>query len=284
MALNDFCAFILTHGRPDNVITYNTLRKHGYTGRIYIIIDNKDKTSDKYYEKYGDEVIMFDKLKIAKQIDEGDNFNDRRAIIYARNACFAIAKKLGIKYFIELDDDYTDFRYKLNANDEHINKVDIKNLDKVFQIMLNYYKSILALSIALAQGGDFLGGKDGNAAKNPQFRKCMNTFICSTERKFVFNGRINEDVNTYTNLGSQGGLFLTIPNIAIQQKTTQHNKGGMSDIYLNNGTYIKSFYTVMYNPSNTCIKMMISNHPRLHHSISWDNAVPVIIEEKYKKI
>lgn len=281
--LNDFCAFILTHGRPDNVITYNTLIKHGYTGPIYIIIDNEDKTAPKYYEKYGDKVIMFDKLAIAKRIDEGDNFEDRRAIVYARNACFDIAEKLGYKYFIELDDDYVDFRYKLDNNFESINKEDIKNLDLVFEILLEYYKSINASSIAIAQGGDFLGGKDGNAAKHPQFRKCMNSFICSTDRKFQFNGRINEDVNTYTNLASRGRLFLTIPNVALQQKATQANRGGMTEIYLNNGTYIKSFYTVIYHPSGVCIKMMISNHPRLHHSISWNNTVPCIISEDYKK-
>jgi hypothetical protein len=284
MALNDFCAFILTHGRPDNVITYNTLRKHGYTGRIYIIIDNKDKTSDKYYEKYGDEVIMFDKLKIAKQIDEGDNFNDRRAIIYARNACFAIAKKLGIKYFIELDDDYTDFRYKHDNDGNIINGEKIKDLNSIFKYLLKYYKSIPALTIAIAQGGDYLGGKDGVAAHKPRWRKCMNSFICSTDRPFTFSGRINEDVNTYTDLGSRGNLFLMIPNIALEQKQTQNNKGGMTDIYLNNGTYIKSFYTVMYNPDSVHIEMMKSHHPRLHHSISWNNTVPVIIEEKYKKI
>ena len=29
-----------------------------------------------------------------------------RAIVYARNACFDLAKDLGITYFIQLDDDY----------------------------------------------------------------------------------------------------------------------------------------------------------------------------------
>lgn len=281
--LNDFCAFILTHGRPDNVITYNTLLKHGYTGPIYIVIDNEDKTASRYYENYGDKVVMFDKLAVAQSIDEGDNFDDRRAIIYARNACFDIAKNLGYTYFIELDDDYVDFRYKLDGNYESINKEDIKKLDNIFSYLLDYYKSINAASIAIAQGGDFLGGKDGNAAKHPQFRKCMNSFICSTDRQFQFSGRINEDVNTYTNLASRGKLFLTIPNVALQQKATQANKGGMTEIYLNNGTYVKSFYTVMYQPSSVCIKMMISNHPRLHHSIAWGNTVPMIIPEEVKK-
>lgn len=29
---DDFCAFILTHGRPDKVLTYRTLRRAGYGG------------------------------------------------------------------------------------------------------------------------------------------------------------------------------------------------------------------------------------------------------------
>lgn len=33
---------ILTHGRGDHVITEKALRRHGYTGVIYYIIDNED--------------------------------------------------------------------------------------------------------------------------------------------------------------------------------------------------------------------------------------------------
>ena len=32
--MEDFAIFILTHGRPNNVITYNTLKTSGYTGDI----------------------------------------------------------------------------------------------------------------------------------------------------------------------------------------------------------------------------------------------------------
>ena len=46
MKNKDFAVFILTHGRPDNVITYNTLKKAGYTGDIYIVIDNEDKLKE----------------------------------------------------------------------------------------------------------------------------------------------------------------------------------------------------------------------------------------------
>lgn len=41
---DDFCAFILTHGRPGKVLTYRTLRRAGYTGKIFIVVDDEDKT------------------------------------------------------------------------------------------------------------------------------------------------------------------------------------------------------------------------------------------------
>lgn len=58
----------------------------------------------------------------------------------------------------------------------------------------------------------------------------------------------------------------------------------MTDAYIDGGTYVKSFYTVMYCPSFTKIITMGRTNRRLHHSISWPNAVPLIIDERHKKI
>lgn len=281
--MNDFAVFILTHGRPDEVITFDTLKKQGYTGRIYIVIDNEDNTADRYSCKFGPEnVVMFDKKAISKTFDEADNFNNRKTIIYARNACFNIAKNLGIKYFLELDDDYTAFDFRLFIDKAIVKPV--KNLDTLFENILKYYKSISALSICMAQGGDFIGGIDnGKELYRFSKRKAMNTFFCSTDRPFKFSGRINEDVNTYTWYQSKGNLFLTIPYCSITQKQTQKTKGGMTETYLDGGTYIKTFYTILFAPSSVKAKMMNATNRRIHHSIIWDNAVPCIIDEKYRK-
>lgn len=278
-----FAAFILTHGRSDNVITYATLRRYGYTGKIYIIIDNEDAEQGKYIEKYGDQVIIFDKLKIAGTFDTGDNFDDRRTIVYARNACFEIAQNLGIKYFIQLDDDYNSFRFTITSEGYYADDK-IYNLDKVFEHLLNFYKSIPAHSIAIAQSGDFIGGKDGSFGQNMSLRrKCMNSFICSTNRPFKFVGRINEDVNSYTRLASTGTLFLTVPILKLYQSRTQTNDGGMTNVYLDSGTYIKSFYSVMFHPSSVTISFMGYHNRRLHHRVSWKNTVPMILDERYRK-
>lgn len=281
----DFAALILTHGRPNNVITYKKLKTAGYTGRIYIIIDNEDATSDEYYKNFGSKVIMFDKKEISKTFDEGDNFMDRRSIVYARNACFNIARNLGLKYFIQLDDDYFEFNYRLDNGLNYVTNKYVKNLDSIFNIMVCFMKKNKQVtSIAMAQSGDFIGGKNGSLAQRKHLkRKAMNTFVCSVDRPFTFVGRINEDVTTYTNKASTGLLFFTIPHLAINQKDTQSNKGGMTDIYLDNGTYIKSFYSVMFSPSCVKVSLMGETRKRLHHRVSWNNAVPAILDAKYKK-
>ena len=54
---DDFCAFILTHGRPDKVLTYRTLRRAGYTGKIFIVVDDEDKTRNQYMAEFGEQVL-----------------------------------------------------------------------------------------------------------------------------------------------------------------------------------------------------------------------------------
>jgi hypothetical protein len=84
-------------------------------------------------------------------------------------------------------------------------------------------------------------------------------------------------------LGATGTIFLTTNQFALQQHETQTNAGGMSEAYIAGGTYVKSFYTVMYAPSCTIVFPMGAVNPRLHHRITWRNAVPKILSEKFKK-
>ena len=97
----------------------------------------------------------------------------------------------------------------------------------------------------MAQGGDFIGGKKNQNAKPKLMRKAMNTFICSIDRPFKFVGRLNEDVTTYVKLGSIGILFVTITNLMVNQQVHQSKKGGLTGVYKDNGTYVKSFFSVL---------------------------------------
>ena len=281
MKIDDFAVFILTHGRPDRIHTLKTLEKQGYTGDWYLIIDNEDKMADEYYKNYGDKVIMFDKKAISLTFDTADLSDDRRAIVYARNACFQIAKELGIKYFVEFDDDYTSFNLRYPKGGKLVARM-LDNLDDIFEMMLDFLEDTQALTVCFSQGGDHIGGLTGRWKKG-LIRKVMNSFFCRTDRPFQFLGRVNEDVNTYTYLGSKGELMLTTTDLMLVQLQTQSNQGGMTDLYLDSGTYLKSFYTVMYMPSAVEIREMGTANRRLHHHVKWNNCVPMILNERYKK-
>lgn len=282
MRNKNFAVFILSHGRADNIITYKTLKSSGYTGDIYILIDNEDEQIEDYYKNYGDKVIVFDKKRVAEKIDQADLSQDRRTILFARNQCFEEAKKLHLKTFLELDDDYKMFERRY-IDGKKLKTHKIKNLDKLFDIMIDFLYFSDSLTVALAQGGDLIGGSKSSFFNKGLARKAMNTFFCRTDKPFEFVGRINEDVNTYTTLGQRGEKIFTYTKIDIVQTRTQSAKGGMTDVYLDKGTYLKSFYSVMYSPSCVKINVMGNKHKRIHHRVNWDCCVPMILNERYKK-
>lgn len=279
---DDFAVLILSHGRADKVRTIQTLKRCGYTGKTYIVIDDMDDQEARYRELYGDMVVQFDKRKASEGSDVMDADDDMRIVLYARNSCFEIAKKLGLTYFLELDDDYNafDLRYEDNGS---LRAYSVDDMDSLCDAMIEFLETSGAQTVAFAQAGDLIGGIDGTKFKQQVLRKAMNSFFCKVDRPFQFIGRINEDANTYALLGSQGKLFLTITRVALTQALTQTNEHGLTDVYLKYGTYVKSFYTVMCMPSAVKVYWMQAKHTRMHHMVSWDYCVPKILSDRWKK-
>lgn len=288
MDKNKFAVFILTHGRADRVVTYQALRKCGYTGRIYLMVDDEDKQINEYKKIYGNQVIVFNKQSAVDITDSGDNFQKRNSVVYARNWNFVEAEKLGIDYFWQLDDDYSNFGWVTNNNDDYVtSNITMKSLDKILALLIEFMEGAKAHSIAFAQGGDFIGGGEGafcqKIRKGEFSRKVMNSFLFCVRRPVKFMGRINEDVNMYVEYGRRGYLFITVPRLRLWQKETQSNAGGLTDIYLDLGTYVKSFYSVLYAPSCMTIAEMGNTDRRLHHRVSWKNTTPMILSETVRK-
>jgi hypothetical protein len=284
----NFAAFILTHGRSGGVKTHDTLRSCGYTGKIFFIVDNEDQQLKAYIAKYGDKVIVFDKAHAAEITDAGDNFKKRNSVVYARNKCFEIAKSLGLDYFLQLDDDYTTFRWAMNDEGRYITSdTSTKSLDRIINASLKFLIDSKFDCVAWAQGGDFIGGEGSGLCqrfyKGQLLRKVMNSFFCITDKPFQFVGRMNDDVNTYVTGGQKGLLFCTIAQVRLEQHQTQANSGGLTEMYLEAGTYVKSFYTVMMAPSCTKISSVGAVNRRIHHKIDWKRCAPVILSEDHKK-
>lgn len=279
-----FVAVILTHKRPNKVLTFQALRTHGYRGEIRLLVDDGDPTLEEYRKNFGELVWVFSKQKMKGEFDAGDNFGNTCSITYPRNAAFDAVKADGFTHFVELDDDYRAFAWRFDSNLRY-KYHPVRSLSKIFEAMVEFIDKAGAKSIAMAQGGDFIGGELGSFAKDISLRrKCMNSFVCNVERRIRFKGTINEDVNAYVGDGNIGDLFFTTNVMSLQQEKTQSNAGGLTDLYLASGTYVKSFYSVMYRPSAVRIGVMGNSDKRIHHKISWRNAVPKIVRESVRKI
>lgn len=278
-----FGVFILSHGRADRVYTHKTLRKQGYTGEIKILIDDEDETEHKYRELYGDDVLVFNKEEWRLKTDVMDTFQRRDVVVFARNAVFQIAREEGFKYICVLDDDYKAFEYRY-IEDNKLKVWRPKKLDAIFESALKFLKTSKAYCYAFAQAGDLIGGKNCNRFQERVMRKIMNTYFFDVDKPVVFSGTLDEDMVASLRCGLSGELLLTSVDMTIVQMKTQANSGGLTDAYLDMGTYTKSFYAVMMNPSICKIAMMGDKHMRIHHKVKVGGMAPMIISGRYRKI
>ena len=281
MLPDNFAVIIPTHGRHDRVFTHDTLRKSGYTGDIYLLCDDEDDQLNPYKKKYGKMVLVFSKDDYAGKFDKMDNFGNKACVVYARNAMWDAARSVGLTHFAVLDDDYTSIKYRITPDGGYHGKL-MKNTDGVFAAYINFLKTSGVDTVCFAQGGDYIGGRDSSKVNNgfKVSRKMMNLYFFSADKPIEFKGTINEDLTSSVTEGQRGQIILTSLMSSVDQKETQSNAGGLTDIYLEVGTYVKSFYSVMAAPSCVKIASMGDGHLRIHHEVRWKNAVPKIIREQ----
>jgi len=280
---DDFAAVILSHGRAGNVKTYRALRDHGYTGRIIIVIDDEDIQDGQYKSNFPDEVSQFCKKEWSKIVDDGDNSGDTRAVVYARAASVKIAADIGLRWIVQLDDDYTSFHYKNDNHNRYCNKK-ILSLDSLWAVMIDFAESANIACLAMSQGGDHIGGQNSNYNKSIRTkRKAMNSMFMRTDAPVSFVGKVNEDATMATLESMRGRLVLTLMGVSLTQGQTQQNDGGLTDIYKDQGTYVKSMYSVMYAPSAVKVKNMVVGEKRLHHIVDYNACAPKIIREVHRK-
>lgn len=278
-----FALFILTHKRPHNQITLRTLRRQGYTGKVFMLCDTKDPELETYIELYGDMVKTFSKKDYVKRFDRMTNEKRYNAVVYARNAVCDVARELGLDYIIVMDDDYSVFNFSIDATGFY-KRSKVKDLDKVFRMHLRFLAKTGISTLAFGQGGDFIGGWNGSRVKTNfrPVRKAMNVFFINVNKPVQFNGMINEDSTMGVQEALEGRVVLTNLLVQLEQTTTQAASGGLTDIYKDAGTYQKSFYTLLANPSAVRVSYL-HGVGRVHHVINGDLAYPKILSPDLRK-
>lgn len=284
--IDKFTVFILSHGRANNVPTVQTLRKAGYSGRIAIVLDDLDSQVDDYKENFLDvEIVVFSKAKYFGTFDQMDNFGIQPSPIYARNAMWDIARERGLDTFCVMDDDYTKIEHRINSLGDYEKPITTTQANETFKAYCEYLIESGQSVIAMAQGGDFIGGAESNKVKLglEPLRKMMNVYFFHVDRPITFISTLNDDLTTSLKENQQGNPVLTSMLTSVVQRETQQSAGGLTGIYLDRGTYVKSFYSVIFAPSAVKVAAMGDTTMRIHHEVRWNNIAPKIIRESHKR-
>ena len=111
---NDFILLVLSYNHPTNVLSLETLKKTNYDGNWALVVGEDDPQLENYKKLYPEEhLAIFNKNDYKKDVDLCDQGGSDKIGLYARLACFDIAKSRGFKYFLEFDDDYVEYRYRV---------------------------------------------------------------------------------------------------------------------------------------------------------------------------
>lgn len=94
----------------------------------------------------------------------------------------------------------------------------------------------------------------------------------------------------YTSYGNSGRLVMSSTKVCLVPMATQSLAGGMTEEYMETGTYIKSFYSVMISPHAVKIGYIADGHAkakdnniRVHHAINWERTAAKILREEARK-
>lgn len=277
--MDSFAIFITTHGRSNNCTTLNTLKSLGCKYPIYLIVDDLDKDLDSYKVKFGDCVKVFSKQKYVNLTDTIMTPKVFSAVVFARNFCEDLAKMMGLKYFLILDDDIKNFKIRFPINTK-LTSTKINNIDKILDIYLDYLDNSPLGLLGFGNKPSYIGGLS-NFYKTK--RRCFNAFLRKTSIPFTWVSNFNEDTISCVVEGKRGFLVLELPYVQLEAietgKGTQN--GGMFEMYNNIDEYKRKFNYVIIQPN--IYSIYINSDKEIKVRRIWDNAIPKIIKQKYRK-
>lgn len=276
---DDFAVFILSHGRAEKCLTLETLRRCGFTGKVFIVIDDEDEQKADYFSNYGSDIVVeFCKKDYVSSVDTITIVDNPASPTFARNAVCDIAKQHGVKYFGMFDDDLTNFLYRYNDSGS-LRKKDISDLDKIFEYMLDFMDISNADCFAFTNAGGLIGGVSGRFSEGLR-RQAAATFIIRTESYAPFVGVYNEDMNYSLLKARKGQLVFELTKIAFYTCERGDNSGGLHDLYASKDWYFINFHSVVCLP-DVCKIQPRNGNAKL--KINWVCSIPQIISGRWKK-
>ena len=248
---NNIGYFIISHGRPNEQLTYNLFISSGISSAdIFIVCDNLDETLQEYIANYKDNVLIFDKQKYMDLCDGGVQKPTGIHAVYARNAAIHFAKTKGYQYFVVADDDIKSLHHRVNEN-EKLKAYPVKNINDCFSSCIDFMNTNTHLScIGFGTNNTFIGGTNAAIYKRGFDYMAVNIALYRAETPIQYASECQEDLIASILNNSVGNLVVSIPFIMVDAIVKGRNKGGNEGHYAEENTYYRYFGTLIYAPAS----------------------------------
>lgn len=283
-----FAVFILSHNRADRVETYDTLRNSGYTGKIYVVVDDEDPQLARYMERFDNKLdvglINFGKEPMIEIADTVYPEKKRSSALYARNFIESFAPMLGYDVFAMMDDDITSFRFRWVEDGSVKSQIVSTQMDKVFEYYAQYMLDADIATTSFPFSMFYISGTSGLDKKITESRHTYQIHIRNAKFPVDWVSVINQDTITQLQTMQVGYIWWSIPFLVFDAEPMNCKSGGLKSVYDSIKDFDMAFLAVMTNPS--CCKVAYSSGPRSTMQIKENKhtSYPMIVSERYMKV
>lgn len=284
-----FAVFILSHSRASRVETYNTLRSAGYTGKIYIVVDDEDPQLSTYKDRFENsddytELLVFGKQPMIDIADTVYPEKKRSSALYARNFIENMAEIFRLDTFAMMDDDITSLRFRWIEDGSVKSHTVNSTMDKVFEYYSQYIIDAEIATASFPYSMFYVSGTSGLDKKITESRHTYQIHIRNTNFPVDWVSVINQDTITQLQTMQVGYIWWSIPYLVFDAEPMNSKSGGLKSVYDSIKDFDMAFLAVISNPS--CCKVAYSSGPRSTMQIKEDKhtSYPMIVSERYMKL
>ena len=266
----DFAIFILSHNRAHKIDTLKMVMKSNYKWAWFVVISVDNTQIEQYKEIVPKEnLLIFDKHDIEVDMMKSTNGEVFGAATYARNFILNYASER-YKYFLMIDDDISDVRFKMDVDGKTKDKLATNCLSEILEGIVEYLDGSDKLAcIGLANSDAHFGGIRAFSTVDRDVQQAM-LFKSSNVR--MFRGLIWEDAILSTD--NFDLVYLTLKRVYVQSPVM----GKGSVVEYNKDKTPAAWYWFMVAP--TAVKI---TGPMSRLSVN-KYLYPKIINEEFKKL
>ena len=276
---NDTAIFIITHQRADKQLTLKMLKQLGYSGKVYLVVDDMDCQLQEYRKRYGDNILVFSKKKYAEKVDTHINKFRMSSAVFARNACIDMAKEMGLNFYFVCDDDIKCTYVKDGKTGKMVTHK-ITDIEAVLSKLVGFMENTRIHAVAFADNGAYIGGINQDVRNGVKY-VLTKFMLYRTDDPVIYESIMWEDqASCYRDLGV-GKIDFSIMFLSAATPPNEKSAGGCADMYRASTDYANSFMVLMARPD--CVKIVPGKEGECRMRTKQTALHPMILHEKYRR-